>query len=140
MERSRLRPEQYERQLFLRDAPAALGTIHNKELGRTRHIDTGMLRIQQTATEKQLEYNKVLGGENPADLLTKYLAQEIALKHCRRIGLTFDRLRANEAPQFNAATNIAICEVEENRGHQSKEEEEWWQEIQGVLHQPWRRK
>ena len=55
----------------LGNASAALGVIHRKGLGRTRHIDTGMLWIQQTAAETRLEYNKVLGSDNPADLLTK---------------------------------------------------------------------
>jgi hypothetical protein len=30
-------------------APAALGIIHRRGLGRTRHIDAGLLWIQQTA-------------------------------------------------------------------------------------------
>ena len=55
----------------LGDAPAALGIMNRKGLGRTRHIDTGMLWIQQTAAEKRLEYGKVLGTDNPAGLLTK---------------------------------------------------------------------
>ena len=54
------------------DASAALGIIHRKGLGRTRHIDTGLLWIQQTAAEKRLAYYKVLGTDNPADLMTKY--------------------------------------------------------------------
>ena len=58
---------------ILGDASAALGIIHRKGLGRTRHIDTGLLWIQQTAAEKRLEYSKVLGNVNPADLVTKYL-------------------------------------------------------------------
>ena len=33
------------------DASAALGIINRRGLGRTRHIDTGLLWIQQTAAE-----------------------------------------------------------------------------------------
>ena len=58
----------------LGDASAALGIIQRRGLGRTRHIDTGLLWIQQTAAEKRLLYSKVLGTDNPADLMTKYLA------------------------------------------------------------------
>ena len=36
----------------LGDASAALGVINRRGLGRTRHIDTGLLWIQQTAAEK----------------------------------------------------------------------------------------
>ena len=55
------------------DASAALGIIHRKGLGRTRHIDTGLLWIQQTAADKGLKYNTILGTENPADLMTRIL-------------------------------------------------------------------
>ena len=49
----------------LGDASAALGINHRKGLGRTRHIDTGMLWIQQTVAEKRLEYITVYGAETP---------------------------------------------------------------------------
>ena len=66
---------------ILGDASAALGIIHRKGLGRTRHIDTGLLWIQQTAAGRRLKYPKVLGTENPADLITKYLTQDVIRKH-----------------------------------------------------------
>ena len=53
------------------DASAALGIINRRGLGKTRHIDTGMLWIQQTAAERKLGFHKVLGKDNPADLFTK---------------------------------------------------------------------
>ena len=52
-------------------ASAELGIIHRKGLWRTRHIDTGMLWILQTAAKKRLQYPKVLGTDDPADLMTK---------------------------------------------------------------------
>ena len=55
------------------DASAALGIINRRGLGKTRHIDTGLLWIHQTAADQWLKYLKVLGKENPADLYTKYL-------------------------------------------------------------------
>ena len=57
----------------LGDASAALGVINCKGLGRTRDIDTGMLWVQQTAAEKRLEYGKVLGTHDLADLMIKHL-------------------------------------------------------------------
>ena len=54
------------------DASAALGIINRKGLGKTRHIETGLLWIQQTAADQRLKYHKVLGKENPADLYTKF--------------------------------------------------------------------
>ena len=42
------------------DASAALGIIHRIGLGKTRHIDTSLLWIQQTAAERHLTFAKVL--------------------------------------------------------------------------------
>ena len=47
------------------DASAALGIINRKGLGKTRHIETGFLWIQQTAGEKRLRYHKVLERRTP---------------------------------------------------------------------------
>ena len=38
------------------DASAALGIISRKGLGRTRHIDTGVLWVQETAATKRFEF------------------------------------------------------------------------------------
>ena len=41
------------------DASAALGIINRKGFGKTRHIQTGLLWIQQTAAEQRLKIHKV---------------------------------------------------------------------------------
>ena len=41
------------------DASAALGAIHRKGLGKTRHIQTGLLWIQQAAADQRLRCGKV---------------------------------------------------------------------------------
>ena len=86
---------------MLGDASAALGIIHRRGLGRTRHIDTGLLWIQQTAAEKRLAYSKVLGTVNPADLMTKYLSAEVNSQHCARLGVRFTTGRADSAPTLS---------------------------------------
>ena len=58
-----------------------VGVIHRRGLGKTRHIDTGPLWVQQTAAEKRLSFHKVLGKINPADLYTKYLDEATIAKH-----------------------------------------------------------
>ena len=78
-------------------ASAALGIIHHKGSGRTRHIDTGLLWIQQAAAEKRLVYDKVLGAGNPADLLTKYLTKEVMERHCRKLEAKFESGRGGAA-------------------------------------------
>ena len=50
------------------DANAALGIINRCGLGKTRHIDTSYVWVQQVAAERRLMFSKVLGKENPADL------------------------------------------------------------------------
>ena len=99
------------------DASAALGIIHRKGLGRTRHIDTGLLWIQQTAAEKRLSYHKVLGTENPADLMTKYLSSDVIVEHSSFLGIEFPGGRADTAP--------ALHNVQSTRA--------LWQEEGGVL-------
>ena len=67
------------------EASAALGIIHRKGLGKTRHIDTGLLWIQQTAAEQRLKYLKVLGKDNPADLYTKFLDANTSDNHVKKL-------------------------------------------------------
>ena len=55
------------------DASAALGIINRHGLGKTRHIDTSFLWVQEMAATQRLKYAKVLGKDNPAELFTKYL-------------------------------------------------------------------
>ena len=89
---------------MLGDASAALGIIHRKGLGRTRHIDTGLLWIQQTAAEKRLSYGKVLGTDNPADLMTKHLTAAVIARHCSKMSAVFPSGRAETAPTLNYIT------------------------------------
>ena len=44
------------------------------------HIDVAHLWIQKTAAERRLRYSKIPGAENPADMLTKELAQKNVTK------------------------------------------------------------
>ena len=83
------------------DASAALGIIHRRGLGKTRHIETLLLWIQQTAAEQRLKYNKVLGKGNPADLYTKFLNAATSNFHTTKLGYIFFKGRSIEAPQLH---------------------------------------
>ena len=63
------------------DANAAIGIINRNGLGKTRHIETGLLWIQQIAAQQRLKFGKVLGKDNPADLFTKYLDMKTMAHH-----------------------------------------------------------
>ena len=83
------------------DASAALGIIHRKGMGRTRHIDTSYLWVQQVAAERRLSFAKVLGRENPADPYTKHLDISIADKHVWKLNCKYNEGRSNIAPELH---------------------------------------
>jgi hypothetical protein len=55
------------------DSEAAIGVVNRRGNGRLRHVRVGMLWIQEQVEEGGLAISKVLGTENPADAMTKYL-------------------------------------------------------------------
>ena len=55
------------------DASAALGIIHRQGLGKLRHLDTNYLWVQEKAMNGELQYQKIAGNKNAADLFTKVL-------------------------------------------------------------------
>ena len=71
------------------DASAALGMIHRQGLGTLRHIDTNALWLQQAARQKIIQFLKVHGVHNPADMLTKHLAEEPRVRHSAAVKLQF---------------------------------------------------
>ena len=96
------------------DASAALGILHRKGLGKTRHIQTGLLWIQQIAAEQQSKYLKELGRENPADLFTKYLDVATSDVHARKLKYAFIKGRSAEAPQLHCMSQ-SLDEYNYNR-------------------------
>eukprot|EP00973_Karenia_brevis_P009927 1341112-Karenia_brevis.AAC.1 len=63
------------------DASAALGIISRKGLGKVRHLDTSHLWIREVKATREMEFKKVDGKVNPADLMTKHLAQADLYRH-----------------------------------------------------------
>ena len=55
------------------DATAAIGIAKRRGLGKVRHLHTTDLWIQERVRNGDVNLVKVLGTENPADALTKYL-------------------------------------------------------------------
>ena len=71
------------------DSSAAIGMVKRKGNGKMRHIRIGQLWIQQKSEDGDLQFVKVSGEANPADLMTKYLAEKVAMRHMEFIGQTF---------------------------------------------------
>ena len=102
------------------DASAALGMIHRKGVGRTRHIGVSYLWLQHTAAERRLEFGKVLGRDNPADLFTKYLDQKTLDKHVETLRSQYIGGRPSSAPQLH---NLCIswgqyCRIQHGDAHE----------------------
>ena len=102
------------------DANAALGLINRKRLGKTRHIDTGLLWVQQVAVEQRLKFKKVLGTNNPADLFTKHLDEKLSKHHVTNLGYQRADGRAEEAPQLQTIS-VSIDEHLSGNNHQDWE-------------------
>lgn len=83
------------------DASAALGIINPRGLGKTRHLDIGLLRAQQTSAEKRLQFNNVQGKHNPADLYTKHMGANTIDRHTTTMAFEFAEGSANEAPKLH---------------------------------------
>ena len=58
------------------DAAAALGILERQGVGRFRHLDIGMLWLQEKQLRRLIDLAQILGTRNPADLMTKHLGQE----------------------------------------------------------------
>ena len=82
------------------DATAALGLIGKEGLGRARHIDTGVLWLQQKRLKNELTYGKVAGVDNAADMFTKNLAREKMNKFLAELGYRFADGRADGAVEL----------------------------------------
>ena len=85
--------------LVYADASAALGIIQRKGVGSIRHLDTRLLWVQEKVVKEVVEYRKVAGTVNPADLGTKYLDRESIERHRRSWGLEEKAGRPKEAPR-----------------------------------------
>merc|ERR1712051_1048493 len=80
------------------DASAAVGIIQRKGVGSIRHLDTRLLWVQEKVVKEVVEYRKVAGLINPADLGTKHLERESIQRHMRSWGLEEKSGRPNIAP------------------------------------------
>ena len=78
------------------DSSAALAIAKRKGAGKLRHINVSALWIQDVQDREGAEYAKILGTENPADLMTKYLARDKIDKHMSTVGQAFQQGRADK--------------------------------------------
>ena len=72
---------------LLTDSSAAKSFVSRKGLGKMRHIEIRDLWLQREIGQGNLVVSKVLGSENPADLLTKFMSWRALDSRLARMGL-----------------------------------------------------
>ena len=82
------------------DSSAARGIIHRAGLGKLRHLETGFLWLQAAVKAKKLQVRKVLGTENPADLLTKHLSSTDMWKNIEKLHMSPEEGRSKAVPSI----------------------------------------
>ena len=82
------------------DSIAAIGICRRRGLGKVRHLATADLCIQDRLKKKDFALHKVLGTENPADIMTKHVGRVLLSKHMQALGLEEESGRASSAPSI----------------------------------------
>ena len=80
------------------DATAAIAIARQKGMGRIRHLDVTDLWVQEKFNNSIAFLHKVLGAENPADLLTKYTDMAVLIMALSKMGMTLLDGRSAVAP------------------------------------------
>jgi hypothetical protein len=102
------------------DSSAAIGISSRQGLGKLRHLDTQTLWIQQAIRCRRIELRKVLGTENPADILTKHsiskesMVKLVGLYECRYL-----EGRAKSAPLVTqgVSTKMTLADAKDELGN-----------------------
>ena len=96
------------------DATAAMGMSRRLGIGKVRHLDTQLLWIQTKVRSGEIQLEKVLGVQNPADCLTKILPDPALREHMQRMGLAFQEGRASTAPELTNAQSQSEAQIPEH--------------------------
>ena len=79
------------------DSSAARRICSRRGLGKTRHVQTRYLWIQEKVSNKEIRVEAVHTQSNLSDLCTKPLPQEVCLKHMGTMGFEFQEGRNTTA-------------------------------------------
>ena len=69
------------------DSNAAKSFVNRRGLGKMRHLEIRDLWLQKEIRDGRVEVHKVLGTENPADLMTKILTVREIEERLRRMSI-----------------------------------------------------
>ena len=94
------------------DSNVAIGICSRQGLGKMWHLDIHILWIQQAARSKIIDFRKVLGEENPADLLTKHSSSQAKLEYLVTLfGCRYNDGRPSSAPMLRRGVSIKVIMV-----------------------------
>ena len=82
------------------DSSAAIGICRRSGIGKVRHLATGQLWVQERLRVGDMRLFKVVGTENPADMLTKPVPRDSINKYFELVSVEFSRGRAATAPRI----------------------------------------
>ena len=71
-----------------------------------RHIDTNFLWVQEISARREIDFNKIPGGANTADMMTKGVTREIMERHFKELGLKKNQPRPQSASQIISEENM----------------------------------
>ena len=83
---------------IMSDATAAIGISRRRGLGKVRHLATADLWMQDRIRKGDFALEKILGADNPSDMLTKHVNRDLISKHMVTLGLRYEDGRAESAP------------------------------------------
>ena len=86
------------------DSSAALAIAKRKGAGKLRHINVSALWIQDIQDREGAQYMKILGTDNPADLMTKYLVRDKMDACMQTIGQEIRQGRAKSGLDIQGAS------------------------------------
>ncbi len=92
------------------DSSAAIGICRRSGIGKVRHLAVAQLWVQDLVRSREVLLHKVLGTENPADLMTKPLPRAEIDGHLARLGLSRATGRAETAPRADAEVDTTLAQ------------------------------
>ena len=93
------------------DASAAIGMTQRLGVGKVRHIDVGMLWVQQSQRTGEIDVKKVDTRSNPADVFTKHVPGEVVWRHLTTLGFESRQGRAEAAVKLVEVPQESVMEI-----------------------------
>ena len=104
-------------------------------MGRIRHLDVMDLWVQEKFTTGAARIDKVLGAENPADILTKHVEKKLLDVALQKMGMVQRAGRSAVAPQATGVQNQVLNKRHRRlllAGSRGKEEGQVLGNLQGI--------